>query len=206
MSTCVVEVRWCPPPIQAKRFERTIATRPGRIVALTPILLVLAVGLLGSPALSVQSKRPRAARIGKFRPPIAELPLFARRPPATSKESVRIPPGVSMSMLPDGRVAYWGGLENLEDGASETNSLSASRALVAGKKNCSVANILDVVGSLLRNCANWAAAIGFFVDLMTALVDPPQLPEAGWAASHCGSGAARAQGASSRARPPGAVG
>ena len=54
-----------------------------------------------------------------------------------------------------------------------------------------MANIFAALGSLLRNCANCAAAIGFFVALMTALVEPPQLPETGLAASHCGSGAAR---------------
>jgi hypothetical protein len=54
-----------------------------------------------------------------------------------------------------------------------------------------VANILALAGSLLRNWANRAAAIGFLVDLMTAVVEPPQLPERGWDASHCGSGAAR---------------
>src|SRR5690242_17967400 len=46
-------------------------------------------------------------------------------------------------------------------------------------------------GSLFRNLANSAAAIGVLVPLMTALVDPPQLPDAGALASHCGSGAAR---------------
>jgi hypothetical protein len=63
--------------------------------------------------------------------------------------------------------------------------------LVAGKKNCSVANILALVGSLLRNWANTAAWMGFLVERMTAVVEPPQLPELGLAASHCGSGAAR---------------
>lgn len=66
-----------------------------------------------------------------------------------------------------------------------------SRALVAGKKNCSVANIFAPAGSLLRNCANCAAAMGFSVDRVTAVVEPPQLPELGFDASHCGSGAAR---------------
>jgi hypothetical protein len=39
-------------------------------------------------------------------------------------------------------------------------------------------------GSLLRNCANCAAAIGFLVVLTTALVEAPQLPDTGLAASH----------------------
>jgi hypothetical protein len=54
-----------------------------------------------------------------------------------------------------------------------------------------VANSLALSGSVLRNWANTAAAIGFLVDLMTALVEPPQLPDCGVDASHCGSGAAR---------------
>jgi hypothetical protein len=52
--------------------------------------------------------------------------------------------------------------------------------LVAGKKNCSVANILALAGSVLRNWANLAAAIGFLVERMTAVVEPPQLPELAW--------------------------
>ena len=54
---------------------------------------------------------------------------------------------------------------------------SVSSAFVAGNRNCSVANIFVDSGSVLRNSANLAAAIGFFVAVMTADVEPPQLPD-----------------------------
>ncbi|MGC4773353.1 hypothetical protein ACLQ25_30830 [Micromonospora sp. DT44] len=54
-----------------------------------------------------------------------------------------------------------------------------------------MANSLALSGPVLRNWANIAAAIGFLVDLMAALVEPPQLPDCGVDASHSGSGAAR---------------
>src|SRR5690242_1952699 len=68
---------------------------------------------------------------------------------------------------------------------------SYSNALVAGNNDCSVASIAVLAGSVLRNCANCAAAMGFRVDLTTALLEPPQFPEVGMVRSHCGSGAAR---------------
>ena len=103
-----------------------------RIGALLALLVVAGVLGSSSPALP---KKTKAARIGKFFPPIAELPVFATRPPETNKESVKIPPGVSMSMLPDGRVVYWGGLENLEDGqypiaADGPNQVVSSRTRI----------------------------------------------------------------------------
>ena len=62
---------------------------------------------------------------------------------------------------------------------------------MAGKKLCWALNSLVVAGSVFRNSANLAAAIWFFVPVMTAVVEPPQLPEAFSPAVHCGSGAAR---------------
>src|SRR6266704_5045809 len=70
-------------------------------------------------------------------------------------------------------------------------SESERRGLVEGKRNCLVAKSFVLRGSLLRNCANWAAAIGFLLALITAVVEPPQFPDAVGDESHCGSGAAR---------------
>ena len=70
-------------------------------------------------------------------------------------------------------------------------SESERRAFVEGKRNCLVAKSFVLLGSLFRNWANCAAAIAFFVDLITAVVEPPQFPDTAEDASHCGSGAAR---------------
>jgi hypothetical protein len=55
------------------------------------------------------------AQVGEWGAPFAEIPLFAVRPPQTTAESEMTPPAVSMVMLPDGRILYWGGLTGLED-------------------------------------------------------------------------------------------
>lgn len=60
-----------------------------------------------------------------------------------------------------------------------------------GNRLCWVLNIAVVVGLVFRNSANFAAAIGDWVPLITALVDPPQLPDTCSPALHWGSGAAR---------------
>lgn len=52
---------------------------------------------------------------GAFSPPFAEDPAFDDRPPRTHEEAKRVPTAVHMAMLPDGRVAYWGGFEGVED-------------------------------------------------------------------------------------------
>lgn len=101
-------------------------------------ILMLAVIVAGTAAptsgADLAAKRKKA-RLGSFGRPIAELPLFAKRPPATVKESTKIPSAVSMAMLPDGRVAYWGGLESLEDGkyplaADSPNQIVSSRTRI----------------------------------------------------------------------------
>lgn len=55
---------------------------------------------------------------GSFSKPFAEIPLFAKRPPKNVKESLKSPPAVSMAVLPNGKIVYWGGLEGIEDGTA----------------------------------------------------------------------------------------
>lgn len=103
--------------------------------ALTLVVGLVAGAMVALPLTGPQAARNKDARIGRFLAPIAELAKFAERPPETSKESVQIPPGVSMAMLPDGRVVYWGGLENLEDGrypiaADGPNQVVSSRTRI----------------------------------------------------------------------------
>ena len=77
-------------------------------------LTVVLIATTGAGALAGDAaKKPQ--KTGAFSKPFAELRVFAKRPPRTPKESMKIPPAVAMSMLPDGRVLYWGGLESLED-------------------------------------------------------------------------------------------
>jgi hypothetical protein len=99
------------------------------------LVLVLLTGVVATGTMADAGSRKKARRLGKFGRPIAEDPKFAKRPPQTPKESVKIPPAVSMAMLPDGRVVYWGGLESLEDGkyplaADAPNQVRSSRTRI----------------------------------------------------------------------------
>jgi len=85
-----------------------------RLVALT-LTGVLVAGAT-STSLAGENIAPAPAKAGDWEKPFAELPIFAKRPPQTIEESLKIPPAVSMGMLPDGRVIYWGGLEGIEAG------------------------------------------------------------------------------------------
>lgn len=76
-------------------------------------LMVLA-SLLSPGARATSRKDAAAAQTGSWGKPFAELDVFAKRPPETVEESMKIPPAVSMAVLPDGRIIYWGGLESLE--------------------------------------------------------------------------------------------
>jgi hypothetical protein len=81
-------------------------------------LVISAAAIVVSTALgagATAADAPSAAKVGSWSKPFAELPMFAKRPPETPKESMKIPPAVAMSVLPDGRILYWGGLESLED-------------------------------------------------------------------------------------------
>ncbi|MDQ3963724.1 MAG: DUF1929 domain-containing protein [Actinomycetota bacterium] len=82
-----------------------------RLLSTASVLVLLATASSGATA----SDAAKAEKVGDWSMPFAELNLFAKRPPETPKESKRIPPAVAMSMLPDGRILYWGGLESLED-------------------------------------------------------------------------------------------
>lgn len=93
--------------------------------ALAVMLIALVAASLQSPTTAAPDK---AASRGVWLPPIAEDALFAKRPPKTPKESMRVPTAVSMAMLPDGRVIYWGGLESLED-ANFPLALDSARAI-----------------------------------------------------------------------------
>jgi len=104
-----------------------------RIAGILVVTVMMSALVAPGPG-AVVGKR-KASRFGKFKPPIAELPLFAKRPPKNTQESLKIPPAVSMAMMPDGRVVYWGGLEGLEDGkyplaTDSTNQIRSSRTRV----------------------------------------------------------------------------
>ena len=75
------------------------------------LILIGAATLVASLVTPAASTANKAAQQGRWSKPFAELPKFAKRPPKNVKESLKIPPAVSMAMLPNGRVVYWGGLE-----------------------------------------------------------------------------------------------
>src|SRR4051812_45620276 len=71
------------------------------------------------------------------------------------------------------------------------NSGSFSTVVEGGNRNCFVARSTADCLFVLSHRASCAAWIGNLVLFSTASVEPPQLPEAGFAASHCGKSAAR---------------
>ena len=101
-------------------------------------LLMLALVLVAAAPATAQGQG--AATGGEWSKPFAELPLFATRPPESAEESMRIPPAVSMAVLPDGRVIYWAGLEGLE--ATEPPFIVASGPLPAASRT----RVLDLRG------------------------------------------------------------
>lgn len=109
-----------------------------RIVAAIAVagLLVVPIGARGaSVALGGDP-----GKVGHWSKPFAEIARFARRPPKNVKESLKSPVAVSMVVLPDGRIMYWGGLEGLENGTNPAaadggRSLINSRARVLDIRN-----------------------------------------------------------------------
>ncbi len=104
-----------------------------RIAALLCIAILAAALSAAGPG--ANAAKVKGFKLGVWKKPIAEIPKFARRPPRTPKESTKVPPAVSMAMMPDGRVVYWGGLESLEDGkyplaADAPNEVVSSRTRV----------------------------------------------------------------------------
>jgi hypothetical protein len=106
------------------------------------LILSLVVGLvasvLGSATAINKGKAARSA--GKWTKPMAELRIFAKRPPRTVKESTKTPPAVSIAMLPDGRIIYWGGLEGIETGTAPV-AADGGRAIINSR-----VRILDLRG------------------------------------------------------------
>jgi hypothetical protein len=92
---------------------------------LTTMVLLASNGAVGA-------EKPKPSDVGSWSHPFAEIPLFAKRPPKNVKESLKIPPAVSMAMLPDGRIVYWGGLEGIENGTNPV-AADAGRALIASR-------------------------------------------------------------------------
>jgi hypothetical protein len=93
-------------------------------------LVVLLPASFLSSATAVDKGTP--GREGKWSKPFAELRVFAKRPPKTIKESKKTPPAVSMAMLPDGRIIYWGGLEGIEGGKAPV-AADGGRAIIESR-------------------------------------------------------------------------
>lgn len=87
-----------------------------RIVIVATVLAMTAATAAAPSATGAVGKSP--GKKGTFGKPFAEIPLFAKRPPKNVKESLKSPPAVSMAMLPNGKIVYWGGLEGVEDNAA----------------------------------------------------------------------------------------
>ncbi|HEX2240163.1 MAG TPA: hypothetical protein VHJ82_03330, partial [Actinomycetota bacterium] len=100
-------------------MSRAIRTRlPAIVVTLLVLAALLTPGAQGA----------EPADTGLWSKPFAEMKIFAERPPENIEESKKIPPAVSMAMLPDGRIIYWGGLEGLEGNVAPT-AIDGARGL-----------------------------------------------------------------------------
>src|SRR5438093_7008347 len=81
-----------------------------------------------------------AGATGSFAPPVSAGHEFDAAPPANVAESVRYPTAVSVVAFPNGKVAYWNGLENLEsapypiaiDGSRVSQGHNSRARIVAG--------------------------------------------------------------------------
>jgi len=107
--------------------------------AASAVILLASTG-----AVAIADEAPDPGKVGAWSKPFAEVAKFAKRPPRNAKESMAIPPAVAMSMLPDGRVLYWGGLESLEDMTYPT-ALDAPRYITKSRTR-----LLDLSGSQPR--------------------------------------------------------
>jgi len=102
-------------------------------------LVVLLVATMSAGAIAGDAAK--LDKVGDWSKPFAEIDVFAKRPPKNSKESMKVPPAVAMSMLPDGRVLYWGGLESLENQTYPT-ALDAPRLITKSRTR-----LLDLSGA-----------------------------------------------------------
>ena len=109
-----------------------------RRVVIVGCVVALAAGSLSAPG--VGAAKPKRSAVGAWNRPFAELRKFAKRPPKNVKESLKIPPAVSIAMLPDGRAVYWGGLEGIENGTNPV-ALDGGRALINSR-----VRVLDLRG------------------------------------------------------------
>src|SRR5438067_741322 len=109
-----------------------------------PIPLLVALGMLTG-VLAVTNARaavPACAKLGCWTAPFSPFHAFDKRPPLTPQESMKYPSAASLVFMPDGRIVYWNGLQNLE------NSNDAGLALDLGRqgRNSQTA-VLDLTGS-----------------------------------------------------------
>lgn len=106
-----------------------------REAALRRIVAFLTAGLFASIVSAPLTAGPAAKKpqsVGRWGRPFAELPRFAKRPPKNIKESLKIPPAVSVAVLPDGRIIYWGGLEGIENGKAPV-AADGGRAIIESR-------------------------------------------------------------------------
>ncbi|MGH2735707.1 MAG: galactose oxidase-like domain-containing protein [Actinomycetota bacterium] len=110
-----------------------------RRVVIAAALAMLTATVAGAPT-ATGAAGAKAEAVGEWGKPFAELPEFGKRPPNTIEESLEVPPAVSMAMLPDGRVVYWGGLEGIENSAVPV-AADGGRALIDSR-----VRVLDLNG------------------------------------------------------------
>ncbi|HVL91146.1 MAG TPA: galactose oxidase-like domain-containing protein [Actinomycetota bacterium] len=96
--------------------------------ALVPLAAVLA--LLGTLIAggSVPAAAASPSTMGQFLPAFSENGHFDAAPPSNVSESTRYPTAVSLAAMPNGKLVYWNGLENLESDryplATDANRIS----------------------------------------------------------------------------------
>ncbi|HJT38335.1 MAG TPA: hypothetical protein VJ818_07910, partial [Actinomycetota bacterium] len=89
--------------------------RTKRLRIMTTLLALATVGTIVSGAMtSARAATPSCANQGCWTAPFSPFHEFDSAPPQTVAQSEKYPAAASAVVLPDGRIVYWNGLQDLE--------------------------------------------------------------------------------------------
>ena len=113
-----------------------------RITSTLIALATTASILTGLGAGAARAATPACASDGCWTAPFSPYGLFDKAPPQTPAESEKYPAAASAVMMPNGRIVYWNGLQNLEGCGQAPGPLS-----YAGCAGNAHTQVLDLTGS-----------------------------------------------------------
>ena len=117
--------------------------RTKRLRLTTTVLALATFGsVLAGAMTTARASTPACAAQGCWTAPFSPFGLFDKAPPQTVAESEKFPAAASLVMMPNGRIVYWNGLQNLE--SCGPISIAADGGKCAGNAHTQV---LDLTGS-----------------------------------------------------------